>query len=170
MRPDGFPCKSCGAPFSTQKTMSRHFALCPKRGGAKRKHETVKNNSVSANKRVKNEASPSSLGSPPPAAAATATTFTTSTKSSWQTRVDRYKPVCKVGDYTCPLCLVRFRLNQPYGRHVKDRECQRGRTQDARPPPRNRLAMINITIHPGIKGDDTVVGYNRVSGMVIWVS
>ncbi len=163
VKPEGFPCKSCQAPFSTYKTMSRHFALCPKRGLSTSKRKSQGNGDAGIpqlTKQPKVEGAHSlrsDLVVPQMPRAAPA-----QTRSTWVNKVEKYEPVCKVGDYTCPLCLVKFRLNQPYGRHVKNQECLKGR-QEVKAPPKNKFAMLNITIHPGIKGDDTVVAYNRVS-------
>ena len=40
-----------------------------------------------------------------------------------------HQMICKAGNYVCPLCGLRFRLNQAYGSHVKAKECRVSNTK-----------------------------------------
>jgi len=77
-------------------------------------------------------------------------------------KATKHQVFCKLGNYFCPLCHAHFRLNQPYGKHVKNQECLRGRGETVKAPRPANFTLLYITIHPGTKGDDTIIAYNTV--------
>ncbi len=165
----GFRCRACGAaPFSSARTLAIHSGSCPggkDKGGSKggRNGDGLVVPEIAKKIKIENVVSlkkEAAAAPPPPSPAPPA--FVTQTRNTWVNKVDKHEAVCKVGDYTCPLCFVKFRLNQPYGKHVKSQECL-DRKADVKAPPKNKLAMLNFSIIPGVKGDDTVVAFNRVS-------
>ena len=52
-----------------------------------------------------------------------------------------HKIVCKSGNYKCPLCNTRFKLNQPYGRHVMDKECQISQKVQTNKDPADKMPL-----------------------------
>ena len=59
------------------------------------------------------------------------------------TRKEFHEPICKIGSYLCPLCEVSFKLNQPYGRHVRSQECVLAKADQERTiPVPEQLGMV----------------------------
>uniref|UniRef100_A0A0K2UI78 C2H2-type domain-containing protein n=1 Tax=Lepeophtheirus salmonis TaxID=72036 RepID=A0A0K2UI78_LEPSM len=111
---ENYPCKKCKLKFSTQKTLLAHDC----------------SNSYHIN------------SSPPAVATITSNSKRHSTSPIPQnfgikksrieelnlfndnnTSTTPYQPICKMGDYKCPICGLKFTLNQPYGNHVKNTMC-----------------------------------------------
>ncbi len=154
IKKDGFPCKACGDTFSSYKTWAHHRSSCK-----------VGNNT--SEQQQGSSAADDDWAGPSPIKQLKIENVVSlqpqiKQTKTWVNQVENHKIVCKVGDYTCPLCFVKFRLNQPYGKHLKKQDCTK-RKADVKAPAKNKLALLHITIHPGIKGDDSVVGFNRVS-------
>ena len=76
-----------------------------------------------------------------------------------------HRVMCKIGNYTCPICAVRFRLNQPYGRHVQNQDCLKTAKDKKAPENFHKLGMMFVTIFPGKAGSDSIIAQNRVPSL-----
>lgn len=72
--------------------------------------------------------------------------------------------VCKIGRFSCPICGTIYRLNQPYGKHVANRDCTKTK-HDKRTPTRDEFTLLYVMIHPGREGTDSTIGYGRVPSL-----
>ncbi len=147
-----FSCKTCLAKFSTKRTLDNHAKVCSKYRKRKQPVTLPK-----LTKKIKIESVMSLQTAEPPAMVMPRP----KPKVSYVSTTEKYGVVCKSGHYVCPLCNSNFRLNQPYGRHVKSQECLKKKS-GVKPPTWPTFAMRYITIYPGVKGLDTVIAHNRV--------
>ena len=166
---DGFLCKTCPAKFSTAKTLGLHAGMCAKYRKRKRvivpqltkrlKIQSV----VSLNNKKGSQVNKTNNArgrNPVPKAKPKA-------KTTFRQTIEYHKVICQLGSYKCPLCGIRFRMNQPYGKHLKNQECVRRKGKKA--PDKSTFNLLYITIHPGVAGDDSVIGFNRVSNCPICI-
>lgn len=150
VRFSGFPCKACKTRFSASKSCLNHFRYCPKNKKRKRERPQSEQQQLDGyvitpqiTKRLK-------IGN-----------VVSLTPLTPKTKMEYHKPICKKGDYPCPICYVKFQMNQPYGKHVKNQECLK-KPLNKKTPTRKNFNMLYVTIHPGITGSDSTIAHNTV--------
>ena len=165
----GFPCDKCGKSFPTLMGKKVHMAKCKARG-PRRPMPT------SAQQQHFQQRYGKTYNAPPPrvpegGGAAVARRAAPGVPSPGPAAVTMSKVIeyhtvmCKIGNYTCPICAVRFRLNQPYGRHVQNQDCLKTVKDKKAPENFNKLGMMFVTIFPGKAGSDSVIAQNRVPSL-----
>ena len=159
----GFACDSCGKSFPTLMGKKVHMAKCKVRAG--RRHSAV------APARHFEQRPPRgySVRRTEGGAAMKKRTTGLSAGSGYKvpvSKVTEYHTVmCKIGNYTCPICAARFRLNQPYGRHVQNQDCLKTVKDKKAPENFHKLGMMFVTIFPGKAGSDSIIAQNRVPSL-----
>ena len=166
----GFACDKCGKSFPTLMGKKVHMAKCKARGG--RRHPAM----VAPARYYEQQGPPprgyeNAYSVPRVEGGAVMKKRTTGLSAGLgykipMSKVTEYHTVmCKVGNYTCPICAVRFRLNQPYGRHVQNQDCLKTVKDKKAPENFHKLGMMFVTIVPGKAGSDSIIARNRVPSL-----
>jgi len=165
VKPGKFVCKKCKTKLSTNNSLEIHKDQCgghSDSGPASRRgrngQKQVQQSRIK--KRTKSSSSEDSDDSDTPLSKRRRTN--SSAKAEIQETTEYHSPVCKIGSYKCPICGTRFKLNQPYGRHVQSLGCSKARL-DKEIPEYNK--MLHVTIHPGNHGTDSTMAYSQVPSL-----
>ena len=160
----GFACDKCGKSFPTLMGKKVHMAKCKARGG--RRHPAAAAAAV-APARYLEQGPPRGYENTysVPKKRTSGLSAGLGYKMPMSKVTEYHTVMCKIGNYTCPICAVRFRLNQPYGRHVQNQDCLKTVKDKKAPENFHKLGMMFVTIFPGKAGSDSIIAQNRVPSL-----
>jgi len=174
VKPGKFPCKKCKSKFSTNNSLEIHMDECRghktiniETGPASRKNKNsrnTRNERVQPLPRKKRPISSEDSDSDTPLSKRSRTTYIVKTEIQVQETTEYHEPVCKIGAYKCPICGTRFRLNQPYGRHVQSLSCSKARL-DKEIPEYNKMLFVTIHRDNHAGPDESTIAYSQVPSL-----